>query len=373
MPTIDFDDLPEIQPGRVLVASANAEFRRLALARCEAKLMPAREAFGGADALAKLESGEHQTVLLDRWLPDLEADEVAAQIRRFHPSLQVVLVDSQAGPAAAALPAGPAPAARPNLAFPAAEPLPGMWGASAAMNRLFHLARLIAPRDTTVLIAGESGTGKEMVARALHQLSRRANQPLVVINCAAIPEALLEAELFGHTRGAFTGAVQARLGRVHAAHRGTLFLDEVGELPLSMQAKLLRFIQEGEVQRLGSSDVFRVDVRVVAATNAQLAERVAQGTFRQDLYYRLTVFPLELPALREREGDALALARQFVAEFCGQENAPPKRLSREAETVVAKQAWPGNVRQLRHAIERAVILAGDETELQPWHLPEEEG
>src|ERR1700743_2595794 len=174
-----------------------------------------------------------------------------------------------------------------------------MIGSSRAMEQVYRLVQMVAARDTTVLVTGETGTGKELVAGAVHALSKRAKHPFVVVNCAAIPESLLEAELFGHARGAFTGAVQSRLGRIHVAQGGTLFLDEVGELPLSMQAKLLRFLQSGEVQRLGSSDVFQVDVRVIAATNATLLERVAAGTFRQDLYYRLAVFPIHLPPLRE--------------------------------------------------------------------------
>lgn len=174
---------------------------------------------------------------------------------------------------------------------PDADPLPGMIGSSRAMEQVYRLVRMVAGRDTAVLVTGETGTGKELVAEAIHQLSRRARNPLVVVNCAAIPDALLEAELFGHVRGAFTGAVQSRLGRIHVAQGGTLFLDEVGEPPLSMQAKLLRFLQNGEVQRLESSDVYRVDVRVVCATNVQLLELVQVKQFRLDLYYRLAIFP----------------------------------------------------------------------------------
>ncbi len=372
LPTLDLDSLSLSPRDRVLVASANAEFRSLARARCEERLVTALEAVGGADALAKLEDGAAGTILLDRRLPDLDAEEVALRIRQQNPALRVLLIDSHnPGRAAGPAPAPLTPWRRRPQETPRAEPLPGMLGASPAMQRVFHLARLIALRDTTVLITGESGTGKEVVARGLHQLSGRAAQPWVVVNCAAIPEALLESELFGHTRGAFTGAVQASLGRVHAAHRGTLFLDEVGELPLGMQAKLLRFIQEGEVQRLGSSDVFRVDVRIVAATNSRLEQKVEQGLFRSDLYYRLAVFPLELPPLRERAGDVVLLARQFLAEFCRRDGAANKRFSREAETAIGAYAWPGNVRQLRHAIERGVILASGEPEIMPWHLPEE--
>ena len=175
------------------------------------------------------------------------------------------------------------------------EPLPGMIGNSQAMQSIYRLARLVAPRTTTVLIVGQTGSGKELVARALHALSPRSMKPFVAVNCAAIPEALLESELFGHARGAFTGAVQAQVGRIPAAHGGTLFLDEVSELPLGMQAKLLRFLEQKEVQRLGTSDVTHVDVRVVAASNVDLAGRAGRGDFREDLFYRLAAFPLELP------------------------------------------------------------------------------
>jgi transcriptional regulator with GAF, ATPase, and Fis domain len=237
------------------------------------------------------------------------------------------------------------------------------------MQQLFHLARLVAPRETAVLITGESGTGKELVARGIHQLSRRGQQPCVVVNCAALPESLLEAELFGHARGAFTGAVQAQLGRIHAAHRGTLFLDEIGELPLAVQAKLLRFVQEGEVQRLGSPDVFRVDVRLLAATNADLERRVEEGRFRADLFYRLSVFPLELPPLRQRPEDVVELAQDLLDGLARRTGAGGKALSPQAAQCLAEYPWPGNVRQLQHALERAMILADGGRDIQPEHLP----
>src|SRR6202041_276217 len=205
-------------------------------------------------------------------------------------------------------------------------PLPGMIGTSRRMQKLYRLARLVAPRDTAVLIVGATGTGKELVARGIHDSSRRSRGPFIVVNCAAIPESLLEAELFGFTRGAFTGAFQTRLGRIHAAHGGTLLLDEVGELPLSMQAKLLRFVQEGEVQRLGSPDLFRVDVRLIAATNANLLQRVKDKQFREDLYYRLHVFPVELPALRDRAEDILPLAERFLWLLCREAGSAPKEI-----------------------------------------------
>jgi transcriptional regulator with GAF, ATPase, and Fis domain len=249
------------------------------------------------------------------------------------------------------------------------ETLPGMIGTSVAMQEVYRLTRMVSKRDTTVLITGETGTGKELVAEAVHKLSPRAKQPFVVVNCAAIPEALLEAELFGHARGAFTGAVQSRLGKIHAAQGGTLFLDEIGELPLAMQAKLLRFLQSGEVQRLGSADLHRVDVRVICATNVNLGALVEAKQFRMDLYYRLEVFPIGLPSLQERGGDIEKLADHFLALLGEESGMPGKRLSEDAVALLKRRAWPGNVRELQHAMERAFILSGEELLLEAEHFP----
>jgi DNA-binding NtrC family response regulator len=243
--------------------------------------------------------------------------------------------------------------------------LPEMIGATEPMRELTRLIRLVAPRSTTVLIEGETGTGKEVVARALHRLSERAAKPFVVLNCAAIPEALLEAELFGHTRGAFTGAVQSRTGRIEAAHGGTLFLDEIGEMPMALQAKMLRFLECGELQRVGDNETMRVDVRVIAATHQPLEKLAmsvgAERTFRLDLYHRLAVFPIEVPALRDRMDD-LGLLAEHILEQMGQE-MPRKRLSLEAEAKLYEHSWPGNVRELMHVLERGAILAGDKMEI----------
>ncbi|WP_429631148.1 sigma-54 dependent transcriptional regulator [Tunturiibacter psychrotolerans] len=243
--------------------------------------------------------------------------------------------------------------------------LPEMIGASEPMRELTRLIRLVAPRSTTVLIEGETGTGKEVVARALHRLSERAGKPFAVLNCAAIPEALLEAELFGHTRGAFTGAVQSRTGRIEAAHGGTLFLDEIGEMPLALQAKMLRFLECGELQRVGDNETMRVDVRVIAATHQPLEKLAtsvgAERTFRLDLYHRLAVFPIEVPALRERMDD-LGLLAEHILEQMGQE-MPRKRLTLDAEAKLYEHSWPGNVRELMHVLERGAILAGDKMEI----------
>jgi DNA-binding NtrC family response regulator len=257
---------------------------------------------------------------------------------------------------------------RPEVARPVIQKevmLPEMVGASEPMRELARLIRLVAPRSTTVLIEGETGTGKEVVARALHRLSERAGKPFAVLNCAAIPEALLEAELFGHTRGAFTGAVQSRTGRIEAAHGGTLFLDEIGEMPMALQAKMLRFLECGELQRVGDNETIRVDVRVIAATHQpleKLASSVgAERTFRLDLYHRLAVFPVEVPALRERMEDLAMLVEHFLEQM-GQE-MPRKRLTAEAVAKLHEHSWAGNVRELMHVLERGAILAGDRMEI----------
>ena len=231
------------------------------------------------------------------------------------------------------------------------------------MQHVYRLARLVSPRDTAVLIVGATGTGKELVARGIHDLSKRSRGPFVVVNCAAIPESLLEAELFGFTRGAFTGAFQSRLGRIHAAHGGTLLLDEIGELPLSMQAKLLRFVQEGEVQRLGSADLFRVDARLIAATNADLLQKAAEKQFREDLYYRLAVFPIDLPPLKSRVEDILPVSRHLLDRLCREACTALKVFTSEAERALEQGPWPGNVRELQHSIERAFVLAEDHAEI----------
>ena len=241
--------------------------------------------------------------------------------------------------------------------------LPSMVGDSAAMRELAWLIRLVAPRTTPVLIEGATGTGKELVAKAVHRLSARASKPFVVLNCAAIPESLLEAELFGHTRGAFTGAVQSRVGRVEAANGGTLFLDEIGEMPMGLQAKMLRFLECGEIQRVGGNETMRVDVRIVAATHQPLQQRAREHAFRLDLYHRLAVFPVRVPSLVERMEDIPVLSRFFL-ERLGEET-PIKRLAPAAEKMLMEYEWPGNVRELAHVLERATILAEDRLEITP--------
>jgi len=372
--------------GKVLVASPQEKFRMNIAKGFTRRGSQSSEATGGAEALIQLEQGEFSTLVLDPQIDDLDLDELLVTIRSRFPGLAVMVPRTQedfeqyslsfAGEDAAGqdmiatqepepcdecLPLD-APVAEPGVAR--IEPLPGMIGTSLKMQQLYRLARLVAPRDTAVLIVGATGTGKELIARGIHELSQRSRGPFVVVNCAAIPESLLEAELFGFTRGAFTGAFQARLGRIHAAHGGTLLLDEIGELPLSMQAKLLRFVQEGEVQRLGSADLFRVNTRLIASTNADLRQRVREKQFREDLYYRLAVFPLHLPPLESRTGDVLPLARHFLQTLCSKACVPAKSFSPEAETALSTHGWPGNVRELQHWVERAFVLSEENEQIR---------
>lgn len=243
------------------------------------------------------------------------------------------------------------------------EALTGMIGTSPQMKELYAKIRKVAPTNATVLVNGETGTGKELVAKALHRESPRTQRPLISVNCAAIPDTLIEAELFGHEKGAFTGAASNREGLVAAADGGTLFLDEIGELPLEAQARLLRVLQEGEVRPIGSVESRKVDVRLVAATHRDLGKLSREGKFREDLYFRINVVQLKLPPLRERGKDILALAETFVQRYCAELKKPPLVLSPEAIQAITTYTWPGNIRELENAIQRAVILCEDEREI----------
>lgn len=240
------------------------------------------------------------------------------------------------------------------------DPASIMYGQCEPMQKVFTLIRKVAPTETTVLVQGESGTGKELVARALHLLSPRASKPLISVNCAAIPESLIESELFGHEKGAFTGAVSARTGLIEAAEGGSLFLDEIGELPAEAQARLLRVLQENEIRKVGSTQSRKVNVRMIAATHRNLKAMTRTGGFREDLYYRLNVMQIRIPPLRERRGDVLGLASRFVKRQSEKMNKPGLNLSPEAMRAMERHRWPGNVRELENAIERATILCDND-------------
>lgn len=393
--------VPYSGSANALIASADPDLRERVVNRLHAANWIAEEAGGGAEALAKLHAKSYAVLLLDHWLPDLDVTEVAEMARQQHPDMAVYALDAATGlPTANARSADPStpgvitdllqdllrgqetrvaaetdsspaempPTEGPSEFEPPEQPLPDMIGSSREMQQVYRMVRMVAPRNTTVLILGGTGTGKELVARAIHFLGPRSRQAFVTVNCAAIPEALLEAELFGYTRGAFTGAFQTRVGRLQAAHGGTLFLDEVGDLPASMQAKLLRFLQGGEVQRLGSSDVLRLDVRVIAATNVDLAKRVRQKTFREDLYYRLSVFPIHILPLQQRVADILPLSLHFLTGFCRESGTSAKRISSGSRVILERHSWPGNVRELRHTMERAFILSGKSPEILREHI-----
>ena len=358
--------------GSALIASVDRELCRAAVERLEGRCSEVHLAEGGAAALAQLERRDWRFLFLDRKLPDLDAEEVRGVVAARFPGVEVVMIESDPAGATAdgfeegatKIPTGlryGAPAGNDAA-------LPGMIGESAAMRELYRRARLVAARATTVLISGPTGCGKELVARGLHGLSPRARKPLVTVNCAAIPDALVESELFGHARGAFTGAVQAHAGRIAAAHGGTLFLDEVGDLSLAAQAKLLRFLELREVQRLGANEVFTVDVRVVAASHRDLAEAAGRGEFREDLYYRLAVYPLAVPGLAERREDIARLAEHALQLLAVAARVETPRLDGEARYLLANHGWRGNVRELQHVMERALILAEGATVIGAEHI-----
>ena len=382
---VRFEDRSTID---VLLVSPNARLRE----GLHEKLGPPRwnviHASGGAEVLKLLHkrSDDDGVLLLDPSLPDLEPGEFQAIVRERYPNTQILMLNSQMGQlllgSSSPTPISkkiaevvnhggsprPVPVPTPSSHRPQHQAqevikLRSMVGESELMMRAYHLTRMVAIRDTTVLVTGESGTGKDLIAQETHLISPRRNQPFVVVNCAAIPDALLEAELFGYAKGSFTGAIQSRMGRIHAAHGGTLFLDEIGDMPLTLQSKILRFLEQGEVQRLGGNDNLKVDVRVIAATNSNLKQRVEQQQFREDLYYRLSIFPIHLPPLRDRMSDVEELALFFANRF-----RPGISLGQDALRVLQQHSWPGNVRELRNAIERATILAGYEDEIRAEHI-----
>jgi DNA-binding NtrC family response regulator len=350
----------------------------------------------GSSALKALErGGPFDAALLDLKMPGLTGIEVLAKIRRISPETQVVILTGQASvdTAVQALRLGAFDyltkpckwaelevilgriAERRDLAnkavaletrLKAAEGTPTLVGDSPAMESIRHLIRTVAPTDATVMILGETGTGKELIARNLHDMSLRAKGPFIPVNCGALPENLVESELFGHRKGAFTGADTNRKGLFEVANGGTLFLDEVGELDKSVQVKLLRFLESGEIRRVGENDPFRVDVRILCATNRDLREMVANEQFREDLFFRVNTFEIHLPPLRDRKDDIPGLAQHLLKRFASRK--AEAGLSQEFVDALVSHDWPGNVRELANAIERAAILSGAGA-LRPEHLP----
>ncbi len=358
-----------------------------------------KEADGGLSAVAKVQEEPLDAVIMDVRMPDMDGIEATRRIHHYNPALPVIVLTafSSVPSAVEALKAGAYDYLTKPLDFDALRlaldralehthlrtenqelreqlarlRLPEIIGTSAAMARLVELLALVAPSEATVLITGESGTGKGLVARAIHANSRRSHGPLVEVNCAAIPENLMETELFGHDKGAFTGADKARRGRFAQADGGTIFLDEVGELSLPMQAKLLRVLQDGQIQRVGSDQPIAVDVRILAATNRDLHQMTQEGLFREDLYYRLNVVAVEVPPLRQRKEDIPLLVDHFLRTFAQKNKRTVRGITPRAMDLLLKYDWPGNVRELENVMERAVILLRGEylTEAElPLHL-----
>jgi len=339
----------------------------------------------GRLGLEKLAARDYDLVMLDVMMPELDGLQTLKLLREKDPELPVVMMSGHAtlSTAVQATKLGAndflekplstektlltiqntlalAKLKRENAALAAAARADlAMIGSGPKMRAIFDKIKKTAPTAGRVLITGENGTGKELVARALHQQSKRADKPFVKLNCAAIPSELIESELFGHEKGAFTGATQMRRGKFELADGGTLFLDEVGDMNPSAQAKVLRVLQEGELERVGGHETLKVDVRVLAATNKKLDAEIAGGRFREDLFYRLNVVPIEVPPLREHKEDIPSLVEHFLAAACTANDRRPKRIAEGATSLLMQYDWPGNVRELRNSIERLVILTGD--------------
>ena len=367
----------------VLITDDEPNIRRMVGALLSAEGYDVRDAASGAEAVERAGSEDVDVVLLDLMMPgDLDGMATLARLRERHPDLPVVMMSGRAGLSDAVqatrlgafnflekplTPEGVLLAIQSALELQrtrrvarelrAELGLAGdMVGASEAMRAVREMIHRVAATDSRVLITGESGTGKELVASAIHDGSTRRDKPFVRVNCAAIPRDLVESEMFGHERGAFTGATQARVGRFELAHRGTLFLDEIGDLSLEAQAKLLRAIEASEIQRVGGTRTLKVDVRILAATNQDLAAAVRGGTFREDLFFRLNVIPLSLPPLRERDSDIPDLVRHFSALHYRRTGQKPPEWSQGALEVMTRYPWPGNVRELANIVERMAIL-----------------
>jgi DNA-binding NtrC family response regulator len=364
--------------GRILIVEDRDSLRRMLELALRQEGYEVEAAADGLSGIRLVEERPFDLVLTDLKLPDASGLDVLAASRRAQPRAPVVVLTGFGTVAVAveamklgaydflekpveiddlaAMIAG-AIGERDESALFRAPGAPPILGRHPRLRAAIRLLQRVAPTESTVLLTGESGTGKELFARSLHGLSARQAGPFVALNCAAIPEALLENELFGHERGAFTGADRRQPGRFELAERGTLMLDEIGELPLAVQGKVLRVLEERTYERVGSGKTLRADVRLVAATNRDLEAMVAAGSFRADLFFRLNVFPIELPALRERASDIPLLAGHLIGEIARRHHVEPPRLDDEAAELLAAEPWPGNVRELANVLERAVILA----------------
>jgi DNA-binding NtrC family response regulator len=385
------------QPERILIVDDDADLCETLSDRLAAQGFQVSVAGSGPEALRLVREEAPAIVLLDLVLPGMDGMAVLGAIRRDEPDVSVIVLTAH-GTIPRAVEAMKKGAydfvtkpfdpkhleivldkalerqalrdANALLSSEIGDRYGAIVGESPAMQEVLDVARRAAPTGVTVLLLGESGTGKEVVARAIHRWSRRAAQPFVVINCVALSEELLESELFGHEKGAFTGAHQTKRGKLEVAHGGTVFLDEIGDVRPALQAKLLRVLQDQTFERVGGTRPIRADLRFVAATNCDLAAAVQDGRFRLDLYYRLHVVPITLPPLRERPGDVAALARHFLDRYRREVKRDITGLSAEALECLRRYPWPGNVRELENAIERAVVLA-EGTEITPRELPAE--
>jgi DNA-binding NtrC family response regulator len=384
----------------VLVVEDEADLRQLIADSLEAKGFAVAQSVDAADAIARLEGFAYDALVVDLRLPDADGMDVLTAALNRYPEIRSVVITGFGGveEAVKAIKLGAidflikpfqlvqltqvlqAGINERRLQQENAElraqlhdrfGFDSVIGRSAAMQHVFSTLELVAPMNSTVLIQGETGTGKELIARTVHYNSPRRDQHFVAFNAAAIPEGLAEAELFGHVKGAFTGAVNARVGRFELAHKGTLFIDEVASMTPALQAKLLRALQEREIERVGDSKTMKLDIRLVAATNLDLKKAVKDGSFREDLFYRLNVVPITLPPLRSRREDVALLAQHFAQKSSKHNGVPPRTLSQATLRSLMDYSWPGNIRQLENAIEHAVAMSGPEREIQPSMLPEE--
>lgn len=384
----------------VLVVEDEADLRETIAEALTADGFAVAQSADAADALGRLKSFAYDGIVIDLRLPDADGMEVLDAALERYPDILAVMVTGFGGvsEAVSAMRRGALdflikPFQLTQLSRVLSTALDqrrlreenaelraqlreryrfdSVIGQSVPMQQVFQILELVAPMNSTVLIQGETGTGKELIARTIHHNSPRADQRFVAFNAAAIPEPLAEAELFGHAKGAFTGAIQARVGRFELAHRGTLFIDEVALMTMSMQAKLLRALQEREIERVGESRAIKFDARIIAASNLDLKKLVKEGTFREDLYYRLAVIPITLPPLRDRPEDIPLLARHFVQKSCRNNGLPLRTITQEALRALMNYGFPGNIRQLENAIEHAVAMTGQASEIPARALPEE--